>query len=146
MKRIKLNIEIELEGNEADTFVRRLESLGELLTGSATVSTESAPAMLKPTEKVVKTKVSSPKPKKVVKTQVSSPKPKKVVKSEPRKSGRKPFARGTFVEAWNNSERTKEVAKKLGLSPAAVSSRAAKLRSEGVNLKKFKRGRPPKNN
>ena len=37
MKRIKLNIEIELEGNEAETFLKRLEQLSDSLTGSATV-------------------------------------------------------------------------------------------------------------
>ena len=129
MKRIKLNIEIELEGNEAETFVKRLEQLSDAITGSGTVSQKSKP-------------LPSPTPKKAKKASKPSPKPKLAAKSAPKKPGRKPkFTVGEFTETWNSSSGTAEVAQKLGISRASVSSRAAKLRADGHNLKKFKAGR-----
>ena len=129
MKRIKLNIEIELEGNEAETFVKRLEQLSDAITGSDTGSQKAKP-------------LPSPTPKKAKKAAEPSPKPKAAAKSAPKKPGPKPkFTVGEFTETWNSSSGTAEVAQKLGVSRASVSARAGKLRAKGHNLKKFKAGR-----
>lgn len=47
-----------------------------------------------------------------------------------------------FVRAYEdtNNQTIVDVAKKLGVKPAAVSIRANKLREKGVDLRKFKRG------
>jgi biotin operon repressor len=46
-----------------------------------------------------------------------------------------------FVEAWQASSSTHEVAATLGLSRPAVISRARNLRGYGVKLKRFQPGR-----
>lgn len=138
MKRIKLNIEIELEGQEAETFVKRLEQLSDAITGSATVSQKAKP-LPSPTPKKAK-KAAKPSPKPTTKAKGPAPSPK--VKAATKKPGRKPkFTVGEFTETWNSSSGTAEVAQKLGVSRSSVSSRAGKLRAEGHNLKKFKAGR-----
>jgi len=144
MKRIKLNIEIELEGKEAKAFVKRLEQLSDAITGSATVSQQAKP-LPPPTPKKVK-KVTQPSGKETKKAAPPSSKTTAVKKPGPKKPGRKPkFAAGEFIEAWNSSGGTAEVAQKLGVSRATVSSRATYLRAAGHNLKKFKPGRPKSN-
>lgn len=122
MKRIKLNIEIELEGKEAETFVKRLEQLSDALTGSATVSQKAKP-------------LPSPTPKKAVKAPAPSPKPMTKRKKGPSNSD------ADFIAAWQSSTGTAEVAQKLGISRSSVSSRASMLRASGVVLNKFKAGR-----
>ena len=122
MKRIKLNIEIELEGQEAETFVKRLEQLSDAITGSATVSQKAKP-------------LPSPAPKKAKKAAKPSPKPTTKKKKSPSSSD------ADFIAAWESSTGTAEVAQKLGISRGSVSSRASMLRASGVSLKKFRAGR-----
>jgi len=122
MKRIKLNIEIELDGKEAETFVKRLEQLSDALTGSATVSQQAKP-------------LPSPTPKKAKKAPAPSPKP------TTKKTKNAAASDADFIEAWQNSSGTAEVAQKLGINRTKVSPRAAMLRANGVELKKFKAGR-----
>ena len=126
MKRIKLNIEIELEGKEAETFVKRLEQLSDALTGSATVSQQAKP-------------LPSPTPKKAKKAQAPSPKP------TTKKTKKATASDADFIEAWQNSNGTAEVAQKLGINRTNVSRRATMLRANGVELKKFKAGRRKSN-
>jgi len=132
MKRIKLNIEIELEGKEAETFVKRLEQLSDALTGSATVSQQAKPLPSPTPKKAVKAPAPSPKPtKKAVKAPAPSPKPTK----------KHTASSVDFIRAWESSTGTAEVSQKLGISRSSVSSRASMLRASGVALKKFKAGR-----
>ena len=46
-----------------------------------------------------------------------------------------PVSHAKFVEAWSESESVQEVADKLEISKASVSTRATKLRKAGVILK-----------
>lgn len=128
MKRIKLNIEIELEGSEADTFVKRLEQLSDAITGSATVSQKTKP-------------LPSPTPKKAVKAPAPSPKPQKKEATRSKPGRKSNVSADKFVKAWNSSSGTAEVAQKLSLNRRAVSTRAHYLRGKGLDLKKFKAGR-----
>lgn len=48
-----------------------------------------------------------------------------------------------FVKAWQSSKSAKDAAKKLGVSAFYASSRASYYRRMGVDLKKFKTGKPP---
>lgn len=47
-----------------------------------------------------------------------------------------------FVRVWQASSSVAEVAALLGLAPSTVSSRASRLRAEGVDLKRMPAGRP----
>lgn len=49
-----------------------------------------------------------------------------------------------FVKIWESSNSRQEVANLCGVTGAAVGMRAQKLRSMGVDLKHFLRGRPKK--
>jgi hypothetical protein len=49
-----------------------------------------------------------------------------------------------FVNIWESSSSRYDVAKKCGVTGAAVGMRAAKLRRAGVKLKLFPRGRRQK--
>ena len=49
-----------------------------------------------------------------------------------------------FVQIWESSISREEVADRCSVTGAAVGMRARKLRTLGVNLKKFMRGRPKK--
>jgi len=122
MRRIKLHIEIEVDGKEADSLVENLQKLSDALTGG--------------TKKTI-AKVSVPKasPKKVVKAPAPSPKP------TTKKTKNATASDADFIEAWQNSSGTAEVAQKLGINRTKVSPRAAMLRANGVELKKFKAGR-----
>ncbi len=51
------------------------------------------------------------------------------------------ISREDFIEAWQAAESCAQARKKLG---KFASVRAAKLRADGVKLKKFPRGRPKK--
>jgi len=128
MKRIKLNIEIELDGKEAETFVKRLEQLSDALTGSATVSQQAKP-------------LPSPTPKKAKPVEVSkAPKAVKAPKkTKPNKAT--PISDADFIAAWQNSSGTLEVAEKTGLTRNYVRTRASVLKKNGAPLKKFKAGR-----
>lgn len=53
---------------------------------------------------------------------------------------RPPVPTPEFVRAWNASDCRREVADRLGMNPAYVHVRAARLRKAGVALKKFAGG------
>jgi len=127
MKRIKLNIEIEVDGKDADKLVKNLEKLSDAITGK--------------TKKTI-AKVSVPKasPKKV-KAPKKADKPKKAKNPGQFMTGES----AKFIATWNASSGTKEVAEQLGLTVDKVRSRARLLKLDGVSLKKFKPGRRPKN-
>jgi ribosomal protein L12E/L44/L45/RPP1/RPP2 len=127
MKRIKLNIEIEVDGKDADKLVKNLEKLSDAITGK--------------TKKTI-AKVSVPKasPKKV-KAPKKADKPKKAKKSTQQVEG----GNAKFIATWNASSGTKEVAEQLGLTVPKVRRHASLLKLDGVQLKKFKPGRRPKN-
>ena len=127
MKRIKLNIEIEVDGKDADKLVKNLEKLSDAITGK--------------TKKTI-AKVSVPKtsPKKV-KAPKKADKPKKAKTPGQYMTGES----AKFIATWNASSGTKEVAEQLGLTVPKVRSHARLLKLDGVQLKKFKPGRRPKN-
>ena len=125
MKRIKLNIEIEVDGKDADKLVKNLEKLSDAITGGSK-----------------KAKVSIPKTElKKVKAPKKADKPKKAKKSAQKVEG----GNAKFIATWNASSGTKEVAEQLGLTIEKVRSHARLLKLDGVQLKKFKPGRRPKN-
>ena len=49
-----------------------------------------------------------------------------------------------FVIAWESSETLKEVEEKTGIKASIAAARASLYRSRGINLKKFRQGRKPK--
>lgn len=125
MKRIKLNIEIEVDGKNADKVLKNLEILSDAITGGSK-----------------KAKVSIPKTQlKKVKAPKKADKPKKAKKSAQKVEG----GNAKFIATWNASSGTKEVAEQLGLTVPKVRSHARLLKLDGVQLKKFKPGRRPKN-
>lgn len=127
MKRIKLNIEIEVDGKDADKLVKNLGKLSDAITGDSKKATA---------------KVSIPKTKlKKVKAPKKADKPKKAKKSAQKVEG----GNAKFIATWNASSGTKEVAEQLGLTIEKVRSHARLLKLDGVQLKKFKPGRRPKN-
>ena len=126
MKRIKLNIEIEVDGQEADKLLKNLETLSDALTGGTKKTMEvSAP-------KASPKKVRAPK---------KADKPKKAKKDTQSVKG----GNINFIATWNASSGTKEVAEHLGLTVDKVRKHAKLLKLDGVPLKKFKPGRRPKN-
>ena len=126
MKRIKLNIEIEVDGKDADKLIKNLEKLSDAITGKSKKTIAKVP-VLKTSQK----KVKAPK---------KADKPKKAKKSDTTVGG---YAK--FIATWNASSGTKEVAEQLGLTVPKVRSHARLLKLDGVQLKKFKPGRRPKN-
>ena len=132
MKRIKLNIEIEVDGKEADKVMQNLEKLSNSLAGSTKV-TKAKPTIVKSPTKKAKA-VEAPKAPKAVKA------PKK---TKPKKAA--PISDADFIVAWESSEGTLEVAAKTGLTRNTVRTRAAVLKKKGASLKQFKRGRRPAN-
>jgi ribosomal protein L12E/L44/L45/RPP1/RPP2 len=127
MKRIKLNIEIEVDGKDADKLVKNLEKLSDAITGK-TKKTIAKVSVLKTSPK----KVKAPK---------KADKPKKAKKSTQKVEG----GNAKFIATWNASSGTKEVAEQLGLTVPEVRRHASLLKLDGVQLKKFKPGRRPKN-
>lgn len=120
MKRIKLNIEIDLEGKDALAFIKKLEQLSDAITGSATVSSKP-----KATSSPIKKKVVS-----ASKPSLTPPKEKDSVSNT------------DFISVWEQSTNRRDVANALGITLTAASMRATKLRKAGVTLKKFRGGRP----
>ena len=132
MTRIKLNIEIELEGKDAKKFIKKVEKLSDAITGSATVS-DKPKKLSNPTTKKAKPVKAAKAPK-----AVKGPK-----KTEPKKSAI--ISDADFIDAWQNSEGTLEVAEKTGITRDAARKRAHVLKKNGVPLKKFKAGRRKSN-
>ena len=126
MKRIKLNIEIEVDGKDADKLVKNLEKLSDAITGE-TKKTSATVSVPKASPKKVKAPKKADKPKKA------------------KKSAQKVLEDAKFIATWNASSGTKEVAEQLGLTVDKVRSHARLLKLDGVQLKKFKPGRRPKN-
>jgi hypothetical protein len=67
-----------------------------------------------------------------------------------KKRGRPPkVSKEIFADIWRKcveDGNLKEVAQRLGISPACAAVKASNMRKEGYDLPQFKRGRPRKDN